>query len=80
MDYYINSQHLKIQISLKGMLRPVFMTLAPNSVTKVRVYVWIEGQDVDNYDFAAIGKAISVKFGFTKQRFTEEDFGYTGPT
>ncbi|NLL01817.1 MAG: hypothetical protein GX265_02215 [Mollicutes bacterium] len=64
----------------KGMLRPVFMTLAPNSVTKVRVYVWIEGQDVDNYDFAAIGKAISVKFGFTKQRFTEEDFGYTGPT
>ena len=64
----------------KGMDRPLFMTLAPNSVTKVRVYVWIEGQDVDNYDFAAIGKAISVKFGFTKQRFTEEDFGYTGPT
>ena len=39
------------------------MTLAPNSITKVRVYVWIEGQDIDNYDFAAIGRKISVKFG-----------------
>ncbi|MFA6777548.1 MAG: immunoglobulin-like domain-containing protein [Bacilli bacterium] len=63
----------------EGMNRPVFMTLAPNSITKVRVYVWIEGQDIDNYDFAQIGKAISVKFGFTKQRFTEDDVKYTGP-
>lgn len=63
----------------EGMDRPVFMTLAPNSVTKVRVYVWIEGQDIDNYDFAQIGKAISVKFGFSKQRFTEDDPNYTGP-
>ncbi|MDD4188127.1 MAG: DUF5011 domain-containing protein, partial [Bacilli bacterium] len=63
----------------EGMDRPVFMTLAPNSITKVRVYVWIEGQDIDNYDFAQIGKAISVKFGFTKQRFTEDDVKYTGP-
>ena len=64
----------------KGMDRPEFFTLAPNSVTKVRIYIWIEGQDIDNYDFASIGKAISVKFGFTKQRFTEDDFNYTGPT
>ena len=63
----------------EGMNRPVFMTLAPNSITKVRVYVWIEGQDIDNYDFAQIGKAIAVKFGFTKQRFTEDDPDYTGP-
>ena len=30
--------------------RPAFMTLAPNSITKIRVYVYLEGQDVDNYD------------------------------
>ncbi|MFA7064901.1 MAG: hypothetical protein WC177_05360, partial [Bacilli bacterium] len=65
---------------LEGMLRPEFFTLAANSVTKLRIYIWIEGQDIDNYDFASIGKAISVKFGFTKQRFTEEDFNYSGPT
>ena len=52
------------------------MTLAPSSITKVRVYVFIEGQDIDNYDFAQIGKQISVKFGFTKERFNEEDINY----
>ena len=59
-----------------GAERPTFMTLAPNSITKVRVYVYIEGQDVDNYDFASLGKQISVEFGFTKERYYGEDFGY----
>ena len=57
-----------------GEKRNVFMTLAPNSVTKVRVYVYIEGQDLDNYDFAQLGKAIKVNFGFTKERFTTDDY------
>ena len=61
---------------LSGTSRKEFMTLAPNSVTKVRVYVYIEGQDVDNYDFASLGKQISVNFGFTKERFTAEDIEY----
>ena len=64
---------------LTGIDRPAFFYLAPNSVTKVRVYVYIEGQDVDNYDFASVGKSISVQFGFTKQRFTEDDVNYNGP-
>ncbi|MDD2504932.1 MAG: hypothetical protein PHF21_01515 [Bacilli bacterium] len=64
---------------MEGMQRPEFMSLAPNSITKVRIYIFIEGQDIDNYDFAAIGKAISVKFGFTKQRFEPSDFDYSGP-
>ena len=55
------------------------MTLAPNSITKVRVYIYIEGQDIDNYDFASIGKSISVKFGFTKERFIGTDITYEGP-
>jgi len=61
---------------LEGTQRPAFMYLAPNSVTKVRIYVWIEGQDIDNYDFASIGKSISVGFGFTKERFEEASAGY----
>ena len=59
-----------------GSSRQEFMTLAPNSITKVRVYVYIEGQDVDNYDFASLGKQITVNFGFTKERFYAEDFDY----
>ena len=63
-----------------GNERKTFMTLAPNSITKLRVYIWIEGQDVDNYDFAQLGKKISISFGFTKERYEETDFpDYNGP-
>ena len=50
----------------------------PNAVTKVRIYIYIEGQDIDNYDFASLGKKISVAFGFTKERFYGEDINYDG--
>ena len=66
--------------NLKGTDRPEFMTLAPNSITKVRVYVWLEGQDVDNYDFASLGQQVSINFGFTKERYTEDDIEYDGPS
>ncbi len=48
-------------------LRPAFMYLEANSITKVRVYIYLEGQDIDNYDWAIEGKQISVNFGFSKQ-------------
>ena len=74
-DYFTDEEKMK-----EGVDRPVFMTLAPNSITKVRIYIYLEGQDVDNYDFAAAGKQIAVRFGFTKERFTEADVNYTGPS
>lgn len=72
--YFTDSMKLKT-----GTERIEFMTLAPNSITKVRIYIYLEGQDIDNYDFASIGKSIAVKFGFTKQRYTEDDIEYEGP-
>ena len=74
-DYFTDTEK-----DMTGVQRPAFMTLAPNSITKVRVYVWIEGQDIDNYDFSSIGKQIRVEFGFTKERFTEDEIqGQDGP-
>ena len=70
-NYFTDTDKMKTSVN-----RPTFMTLAPNSITKVRVYVYIEGQDVDNYDFASLGKQISVGFGFTKERFTGDDINY----
>ena len=61
--------------NLEGMSRPEFFYLAPNSVTKVRVYVYLEGQDVDNYDFASLGHSIKAQFGFTKERFNGSEMG-----
>ena len=73
--YFTDSDKIKT-----GTNRDAFMTLEPNSITKVRVYIYIEGQDIDNYDFASIGKTMAVKFGFTKERFTETDINYTDPS
>ena len=65
---------------IAGAERPQFMTLAPNSITKLRVYIYLEGQDIDNYDFAQLGAKVSVNFGFTKERYTEDDIDYEGPS
>jgi hypothetical protein len=74
-DYFTDSEK-----NLKGTLRPEFISLAPNSITKIRVYIWIEGQDIDNYDFSSVGKQIQIAFGFTKERFDEEEIqGEDGP-
>ena len=70
VDTFTDSEKLQT-----GAARLPFMTLAPNSITKVRVYIWIEGQDIDNYDFASLGNSIKVNFGFTKERFTSGEIG-----
>lgn len=72
-DYFTDTMKDK-----RGTERPEFISLAPNSITKVRVYIWIEGQDVDNYDFASLGKKISVNFGFSKEQLYGEDIDYEG--
>jgi len=75
MDYFTDTEK-----DLKGTNRPQFMSLAPNSITKVRVYIWLEGQDLDNYNFAQLGKKVKINFGFTKERFDSTDIpGYDGP-
>ena len=43
--------------------------LAGNSITKVRVYIWLEGQDVDNYDIVTKNSNVIVNFGLTKDRY-----------
>ena len=78
-DYFTDTEK-----SDRGNARNEFMTLAPNSITKLRVYIYLEGQDIDNYDFAQLGKTIKVNFGFTKERFTDDQghsdgFDYNGP-
>ena len=55
--------------------------LAGNSITRVRVYIWLEGQDPDNYDIIAKDNNVSVKFGFTKDRYDlESQYTYTTVT
>ena len=44
-------------------------TLAGNSITKARLYIWLEGQDIDNYDVISKNTNIRISFGLTKNRY-----------
>jgi hypothetical protein len=70
IDTFTDTEKVKV-----GTARDPFFYLAPNSITKVRVYVYLEGQDVDNYDFASLGYSIKAQFGFTKERFEGSEMG-----
>ena len=38
----------------------------PNGITKVRIYVWIEGQDIDSLETDSIGAEVEIGIDFTK--------------
>ena len=50
--------------------RESVLKIAPNSITKIRVYIWLEGQDIDNleYDSNELYN-LRFSFGFTKDMF-----------
>lgn len=41
-------------------------TIAPNSIVRLRVYVWLEGQDVDCINYASHGGGITLNLGLVK--------------
>lgn len=41
-------------------------TIQPNAITKIRIYVWLEGQDVDCTNYASHGGGIDLDIGFAK--------------
>ena len=52
--------------------RSPIIHLAPNSITKIRVYIWLEGQDLDNLDYTGDKKKLLINFGFTKDIYEEQ--------
>lgn len=43
-----------------------YFTIAPNSVCRLKVYLWLEGQDVDCINYASHGVGITVNIGLVK--------------
>lgn len=64
MDYFTDSEKID-----KTNERKEIFYLAPNSITKTRIYIYLEGQDVDNFDLGKIDRKIIVNFGFTKDKY-----------
>ena len=60
--------------------RTSLLHVAPSSITKIRVYIYLEGQDIDNFDLAAEYQTLKISFGLTKERFDETSVPGSNPT
>ena len=85
LNYYGGTTKLSIVDTYKttdatttGNNKRALIKLGGNSVTKVRVYIWLEGQDIDNYDVITKNPTMSIKFGFTKDRNGIDNTNNTG--
>lgn len=59
-----NNPNFKLQENRIDFNRPIFQI--PDGITKVRVYVWVEGQDVDSFETYSTGSDISITINFIK--------------
>ena len=67
-----SSQNTIDQSNVYNTNRSSILRLAPNSITKIRVYIWLEGQDIDNLEYMVdTAKVLRFSFGFTKDMFEE---------
>lgn len=64
-DYRIN-EGVQNLISTSDDSGSTTFTIAPNSIVRLRVYVWLEGQDVDCINYASHGGGITLNLGLVK--------------
>lgn len=64
-DYSIN-EGVQNLISTSDSTGATNLTIAPNSIIRLRVYVWLEGQDVDCINYASHGGGITLNIGLVK--------------
>lgn len=62
----LDTEHFALQntISNEDFIYPIYQI--PNGITKLRIYVWIEGQDVDSLETNSKGAAIYIGLDFEK--------------
>ena len=66
VDYKIKEgvQNLKSITSTDSTAKD--FVIAPNSIVRMRIYVWLEGQDVDCINWASYGGGVTVDIGLVK--------------
>lgn len=60
----LDTTHFALQNTIKDFERPIFQI--PNGITKVRAYVWIEGQDMDSLETNSKGADVFISINFEK--------------
>ena len=64
--------NLQQTITEEDLGEPIFKI--PDGITKIRVYVWIEGQDIDSLETDSEGADISISIDFSKDTFGYDVF------
>lgn len=62
-DYTINEGVQNLVSTSDGTTK---FTIAANAISRIRIYVWLEGQDVDCINYASYGGGITVNIGLVK--------------
>ena len=58
------NENFKLQITRPNIERPIFQI--PDGITKIRVYVWLEGQDIDSLETRSEGADVSILINLIK--------------
>lgn len=68
----LNNFKLQETFEEEDLINPIFQI--PNGITKIRVYVWLEGQDIDSLETDSEGAKISISMDFTKDTFGYDSY------
>ena len=60
----LDAEHFSLQVTHTNLNQPLLQL--PDGITKVRLYVWVEGQDLDSLDTWSSGSRIRVNLDFYK--------------
>lgn len=60
----LDTEYFALQNTITSFNRPIFQI--PEGITKVRVYVWLEGQDMDSIESFSSGSIIKIAINFIK--------------
>lgn len=64
-DYRTN-EGVKNLLSTSDNSKSTPFSISPNSIVRLRIYVWLEGQDVDCINYASHGGGVTVNIGLVK--------------
>ena len=74
-SYAIVGNNLEQDLGVKltdTSVSPAEVAISPNAVTRFRIYVWLEGQDVDCINYASHGGGVTVNMGLQKPASTQK--------
>lgn len=62
----LNTEYFRLQSTMKERDLDIPLFQIPDGITKARVYLWIEGQDIDSLETDSDGADLSITLGFVK--------------